>query len=82
MTENMTKIERMRWAHYLSRAEVAKAVNVKPSTVIAWEKRRAHPNGKTLRKLAILFECSMDELVEPFTEEELREVREACRKDS
>lgn len=48
----------------LSQAEVAKRVEVDQSTVCLWETNKTRPRVTTLLKLARLYDCTLDELLE------------------
>ena len=48
----------------MSQKEVADSLGVDQSAVSLWETGKTYPRGKTLMKLAALFDCSVDELLE------------------
>lgn len=46
-----------------TQAELASACNVKQNTVSAWETGRSEPDFESLKKMADIFNCSLDELL-------------------
>lgn len=46
-----------------TQAELASACNVKQNTVSAWETGRSEPDFESLKKMADIFNCSIDELL-------------------
>ena len=51
----------------MTQNDVAQAVNVNRTTVVKWETGKAYPRIETLQKLASLFQCSMDDLLQTKT---------------
>jgi len=60
----MCPIVKMRKKCALTQTDVARSVNVNRSTVAKWEAGKAYPRIETLQKLAVLFHCSMEELLQ------------------
>lgn len=60
-------IKRIREAEGMSQKELASALDVSPATVCMWEKRKNFPSVKQLIKMALLFGCTLDDLI-PLTE--------------
>lgn len=61
----MTNIRKHRQRLKLTQAEVAEKLNVTPQAVTQWESGARNPDIIKLKKLAALFKCSADELLEP-----------------
>lgn len=69
----MTSIRKYREALGWTQAELARKLGVVPSTVTMWENNMRKPDIIMLKKLASIFNCSADDLledVEPENEEE------------
>lgn len=47
----------------IKQASVAKILGVSPASVCAWERGKSEPKASIIRKLAVLYECSIDELM-------------------
>lgn len=45
-----------------SQEQLAKEVGVTSKTIVRWEKYQKPPNSKYLKKLSIIFKCSIDDL--------------------
>ena len=56
-------IRRFRKQNQLTQSELAERIEVKRSAIGAYEEGRAEPRLSTLRAMAALFNCSLDELV-------------------
>lgn len=56
------KIRELREAVGLSKAGLARVMNVDPAAVARWESGEANPTADKLPKLADLFGCSIDAL--------------------
>lgn len=63
----MTVYKEMRKQKNMTQSDVAQAVNVNRTTVVKWETGKACPRIETLQKLAVLFQCSMEELLQTKT---------------
>jgi len=61
----MQTIRELRTARGWSQLELAYRLGVTPSTVYTWEKGRAEPSASMLRKIATVFEVSMDDIAIP-----------------
>lgn len=57
------KIKEFRLKHNLTQSEVAKELGVQISTISQYENNKRQPNSKTLKKLAEIFNCKIDDLV-------------------
>lgn len=57
------KIKTLRNELNISQEELAKKINVSPSTIAMYETNRRQPNYDVLLKLSNIFECSMDYLL-------------------
>lgn len=58
----MNRIKELREEKGLTQKELANILDLKQSTVSAWEKEKSLPRGEVLKCLAKLFECSIDYL--------------------
>lgn len=56
-------IKRIREAEGMSQRELASALGVTPATVCLWEGRKNFPSVKQLIKMALLFGCTLDDLI-------------------
>lgn len=56
-------IKTMRLSKCLTQDDVARAAGVQRSTVSMWESGLSYPRTGTLRKLADLFGCTIDDLL-------------------
>ena len=56
-------LEELRDTHGFSIEDIALALRVSRMTVYMWEQGKATPNTKNLRKLANLFDTTMDEMM-------------------
>lgn len=63
----MTAYKELRKQRNMTQNDVAQAVNVNRTTVVKWETGKAYPRIETLQKLASLFQCSMDDLLQTKT---------------
>lgn len=54
----------------LTQSEVAKALNVTQSAVAMWENGRTYPRVSVLKKLADLYNCTVDDLLKEEREEQ------------
>lgn len=63
----MTRCKELRKLKNMTQEDVARAVNVSRTAVVKWETDRATPRIETLQKLATLFDCSMEELLQTKT---------------
>ena len=61
----MIAIRRYREQKGWTQAELAKLCSVRPSTVGMWEIGERKPDIIMLKKLAQIFDCTADELLEP-----------------
>lgn len=59
----MNQIKAYRTKLGQTQAELASACNVKQNTVSAWETGRSEPDFESLKKMADIFDCSIDELL-------------------
>lgn len=59
----MNQIKAYRTKLGQTQAEIASACNVKQNTVSAWETGRSEPDFESLKKMADIFNCSIDELL-------------------
>ena len=59
----MNQIKAYRTKLGQTQAELASACNVKQNTVSAWETGRSEPDFDSLKKMADIFNCSIDELL-------------------
>lgn len=59
----MNQIKAYRTKLGQTQAEIASACNVKQNTVSAWETGRTEPDFESLKKMADIFNCSIDELL-------------------
>ncbi|QGU00302.1 hypothetical protein SYNTR_1708 [Candidatus Syntrophocurvum alkaliphilum] len=57
------RLKILREAHYLSQAELAKALSVSRSTISSYENDARHPDYDTLIKIAEFFDVSIDYLL-------------------
>ena len=55
-------IKRLRIQAKLTQEDVAKALNIRQSTVSMWENGKNVPRSEMLPKIARLFDCTIDEL--------------------
>lgn len=60
----MMTIKTLRIKACLTQADVAKILNVSKSAVSMWELGLRQPNAKKLKKLAKLFDVTVDQLLE------------------
>ena len=68
------QLKSLRKEKQLTQNELAKILNVKEYTIGDWERGRAEPDINTLRKIAIIFDISADELLEIETREERNKI--------
>lgn len=59
----MTTIRKYRKAKNMTQAELARILGVASSTVTQWETGDRKPNIIMLKKLAVILECSTDDLL-------------------
>lgn len=57
------KLKELRAEKELTQKELAKILNVRNTTVSAWEKDIAEPPYETLKKIAVLFDITSDYLL-------------------
>ncbi|WP_391484617.1 helix-turn-helix transcriptional regulator [Lactobacillus iners] len=57
------RIKSLRNDHHLTQKELAKLLNVKPTTISGWELGRNEPSIETLKKLSSLFNVSTEYLI-------------------
>jgi putative transcriptional regulator len=58
-------IRQLREARGWSQLELANRLRVTPSTVYNWERGKSEPPASTLRRIARVFEVSMDDIALP-----------------
>lgn len=58
----MRTIRELREQHRLTQLELAIKIDVSPGSVYGWESGRTEPKVSQLRKLARLFDVSMDDI--------------------
>lgn len=56
-------IKSIRLSKDLTQEDLARAVNVKRTTVTMWETGNSFPNAITLKKIAEVLGCSVDDLL-------------------
>ena len=56
----MIKIAEIRKEKGISQKDLAKTLNISPGNLCEWEKGRVEPNIESLKKLAEIFETSVD----------------------
>lgn len=66
----MIAIKKYRLQKHWKQVELAEKCNVAKSTVAMWETGERKPDIIMLKKLAIVFGCTTDELLEPIKFEE------------
>lgn len=59
----MNNIKKCRFAANMKQSELAKILNVGQATVSNWETGATEPDFESLRKIAVIFDCSIDELL-------------------
>ena len=59
----MTKIRDLRKASKLTQKQVAKRLDLSDSTVCMWETGRSMPRAEVIPKLATLYNCTTDDLL-------------------
>lgn len=59
----MNRIKELRIATGLRQGDLAQTLNVTQAAVSAWELGRREPDLETLRRIAEIFNCSIDELL-------------------
>ncbi len=69
----MINLKPYRKAKGLTQKDIAKKLNIVPSTVSMWETGERNPDIIMLKRLAILLECTTDDLLKTvvFTEKEV-----------
>lgn len=60
----MKKLTELRLANNMSQIELSKKVGVTDSAICQYESGKRTPNIKMLKKIATVFNCSVDELLE------------------
>lgn len=60
----MKKLTELRLANNMSQIELSKKVGVTDSAICQYESGKRMPNIKMLKKIATVFNCSVDELLE------------------
>lgn len=68
----MTAIKRMRIRANLSQAVLAKKLHVTQGAVSQWEEGTCLPRADKLPELAKIFDCTVDELLQPIHKIERR----------
>lgn len=63
MKEFGEKIKELREERKLTQKELAKFLNIRNTTISAWEQNIAEPPYETLKKLCLLFDVSSDYLL-------------------
>ena len=56
-------LKAFRMSKNLTQLEFAKLLNVKRTTVSMWENNKSLPNIDTLKKIAQLLDCTVDDLI-------------------
>ena len=56
-------IRQFRMSKNLTQLQLARMLNVKRTTVSMWEQGKSKPRVSILKKLAIIFDCSIEDLV-------------------
>lgn len=56
-------LKRLRMSRNLTQEALAEKLQVKRTTVTMWEKGHSAPSVQTLKKIAQLLDCTVDELV-------------------
>lgn len=59
----MEQIKFYRLANNLTQAQLANILGVTKAAVSTWEKGKRNPDTLTLKKLAALFDCTLDDLL-------------------
>nr|DAK92460.1 MAG TPA: Repressor protein CI [Caudoviricetes sp.] len=59
----MNRIKEIRLVNNMKQADLADKLNVTQATVSGWESGRRTPDLETVRRIAELFDCSIDELL-------------------
>lgn len=72
----MVNIKKFRKEKGLSQVELAEMLGFGQHAVSTWENGRREPDIATLKKLATIFECSLDELVDYNQEKITKEQKE------
>lgn len=57
------RLRELRTEKNLTQKELASYLNLTPNSVCEWEKERCEPSIDTLKRLSVLFECSIDYLL-------------------
>lgn len=60
----MNRIREFRVKNGMLQIDLAKKLNVTPSTIWAWEANRRKPKHHSLQEMAQIFNCAIDELLE------------------
>ena len=63
------KIRELRKQSNYNQSQLSRIIGMTPSTISDWENERSEPNVTQLIKLADIFECSIDYLVERESED-------------
>lgn len=66
----MSKLKVVRQQRKMTQADVAKQLNVGQGTVSLWEAGITFPRADKLVKLAKLYDCTVDEILQPDAKEE------------
>lgn len=59
----MNRIKEIRLVNNMKQSDLADKLNVTQATVSGWESGRRTPDLETVRRIAELFDCSIDELL-------------------
>lgn len=59
----MNRIKEIRLVNNMKQSDLADRLNVTQATVSGWESGRRTPDLETVRRIAELFDCSIDELL-------------------
>ena len=65
VADEMTRAKQLREARGWSQVDLAYRLGITPSAVYNWERGKHEPSASMLRKLARLFEVSMDDIELP-----------------
>lgn len=69
MSRNLTKggenmnIKKFRLSNNLTQKELANELKVERTTVSMWESNKSSPNIQTLKKIAQILNCTVDDLI-------------------
>ena len=60
----MSALKRTRKLHGYTQLELAQAIGVTQGAVHQWESGKSHPTFENLRKIAQVFNCKVDDLID------------------